>query len=398
MNYETHMNTDVLAGSSSDMEEVRLSRRRKTIVLAGVAAIAILAYAAFKMFGGADSAGSGAAGDGTQAQTVSVAIANPQAVTNVVNATGAIAAIRDMPVGVVGEGGRVLSVLVEPGTWVTKGQSLVVIERSVQAQEIESLAAQVEVSRADARLAQSNLDRGKALVTDGFVSKAQIDQLTATRDAAAARVNVAIASLNQARARVGRLDVRAPASGLVLTRTVEPGQIVQGGGGVLFRIAEGGRFEAQARLDEGALANIRVGTTATVSPAGSTTSFQGRVWQISPVIDAQSRLGIARIELPYNQALRPGGFANVQIAAGDSNAPVMPESAIQSDSEGSFVYVVNNKNKIERRAVKIGSVTAAGVPVVSGLTGTEKVVLYAAGFLNPGETVKPKIQKPGETR
>src|SRR3546814_10799959 len=75
---------------------------------------------------------------------------------------------------------------------------------------------------------------------------------TATRDAAVARVNVAKASLAETQARNGRLDIRAPAAGLVLTRDVEPGQIVSAGSGVLFRVALGGQMEMQAKLAESA--------------------------------------------------------------------------------------------------------------------------------------------------
>src|SRR3546814_17996813 len=92
-----------------------------------------------------------------------------------------------MPIGVVGEGGRVMRALVEPGDWVRAGQALATIERSVQTQQTRSLAAQVEVARADARLAEAELDRAQALVGRGFISKADIDRKTATRDAARAR-------------------------------------------------------------------------------------------------------------------------------------------------------------------------------------------------------------------
>src|SRR3546814_4436167 len=85
--------------------------------------------------------------------------------------------------------------------------------------------------------------RAKQLVSRGFISQADIDSKTATRDAAVARVNVAKASLAETQARNGRLDIRAPAAGLVLTRDVEPGQIVSAGSGVLFRVALGGQME-----------------------------------------------------------------------------------------------------------------------------------------------------------
>jgi multidrug efflux pump subunit AcrA (membrane-fusion protein) len=62
---------------------------------------------------------------------------------------------------------------------------------------------------------------------------------------------------------------------------------------------------------------------------------------------------------------------------------------VQSDEQGNYVFVVTPKNKVERREVKIGSVSDAGITIVSGLTGREQVVLTAGAFLNPGESVVP---------
>ena len=99
---------------------------------------------------------------------------------------------------------------------VRAGQVLAVVDRSVQSQQVAQLAAQVEAARANAALAQSNYERAVALVDRGFVSKAEIDSKKATRDAANAQVRVAQAQLNSMRAEVGRLNVVAPASGLIL--------------------------------------------------------------------------------------------------------------------------------------------------------------------------------------
>jgi len=126
---------------------------------------------------------------------------------------------------------------------------------------------------------------------------------------------------------------------------------------------------------------------------GSAQAFNGEVWQVSPVIDPQTRQGIARIALSYNAALRPGGFAAARIVSGSQEAPQLPESAVQSDEKGNFVYVVEKGDKIARRSVTVGEVNEEGVAISTGLTGTEHVVLSAGGFLNPGETVKPVLQK-----
>ena len=70
-----------------------------------------------------------------------------------------------------------------------------------------------------------------------------------------------------------------------------------------------------------------------------------------------------------------------------------PESAVLSDKQGSFVYVIGKGDKAERREVKTGAITRAGIAIVEGLDGTERVVLRAGGFLTPGETVNPKPLK-----
>ncbi|MBV9153368.1 MAG: efflux RND transporter periplasmic adaptor subunit, partial [Alphaproteobacteria bacterium] len=252
------------------------------------------------------------------------------------------------------------------------------------------LVAQIQVARADARLAQANLDRAQALVSRGFISKADLDTKRATRDAADARVRVAEAQLGETRARIGRLDVRAPASGLVLDRTVEVGQVVGPSSGSLFRIAENGQMELRAKLSQDDLDRISVGVPAQVTPVGSTKSFTGTIWQVSPIIDPTNRQGEARIAIAYQPELRPGGFATALITAGAANAPLLPESAVLNDDNGNYVYIVTPDNKIARRNVKTGAVNDRGIVVLSGLDGTERVVLSAGAFLNPGDKVIPK--------
>jgi len=368
-------------------------RRRRNIIIAIVLAAVVLVAAYLFMNRGSDAAAPPAAagkGKGAEAApTVTVVVPGRQQVANVISSTGTLAARRDMPVGVAGEGGMVVRVLVEAGQWVGAGQTLAVVERSVQSQEAQQLAASIEVARADARLAQQELERAQSLVGRGFVSKADVERRLATRDAANARVRVAQAQLGAIRARIGRLDIKAPAAGLVLDRNVEAGQVVGAGSGALFRIAQGGQMEMLARLAEGDLARVSVGVPATVTPVGSAQSYQGQVWQVSPIIDPQSRQGEVRIALAYNRDLRPGGFANAQIQSGLVNAPLLPESAVQSDQKGSYVYIVDTSNTVVRRDVQIGQVSDAGVAIVAGLNGNERVVLTAGAFLNPGEKVKP---------
>jgi HlyD family secretion protein len=394
MNYEaSKWSRDAIDDVVVDEETLTRRRKKRRIILIVVLVLvaAAIAYMALgRSSGTAPPKAAGKSAEGQQLPVVTVIVPGRTEVASVISATGSLAARRDMPVGVAGEGGQIERVLVEPGDYVQAGQTLAVINRSVQTQEAAQLAAQIEVSRADLRLAQSELDRAQALVGRGFISQADMDRKRATRDAAAARVRVAQANLGASRARIGRLSIRAPTAGLVLARNAEAGQVVGAGSPALFRIAERGEMELLARLAQPDLAQLNVGGMVTVTPVGSPRAYQGTIRLISPIIDPQSRQGIAYVLVPYDRDLRPGGFASAQLRSSLMRVPLLPESAVLTDDQGNYVFVIGPNGTVVRRAVQTGTVTDRGVPIVSGLTGSEQVIESAGAFLNAGERVRPE--------
>ena len=392
------MNRETSFQSSDTLIVVDRPNRRRWVIIAAILVGALAIYFAYSMFTGKDdsaqtaTSGPSGGGHGGQIPSVTVIVPGRSEVARTVTASGALAARRDQPVGVAGEGGLVRAVLVDAGSWVRQGQVLASIDRSVQSQTAAQLGAAVQVARADAALAQNEYDRSAALVSRGFVSKADLDRKKAARDAAQARVRVAQAQLGATRAQIGRLDIRAPSSGLILARSIEVGQIVGPGAGALFRLARGGEMEMRAEMSQQDLALVHAGQTASVTPIGSDQSVAGSIWQVSPVINPQTRVGEVRIAIPYSPAIRPGGYAEARISSGTTTAPMLPQSAVLSDDKGNYVYIVNSKNMVERRPIKIGEVSDAGVTVAEGLSGQEAVVLSAGPFLNPGQKVAPRRQ------
>ena len=179
--------------------------RKRWIIAAVVAAIALVI--AFAMFRGSDDsaapakeAGAAGGGRGGQVPSVTSVVPGRSEVARTITASGALAARRDQPVGVAGEGGLVRAVMVDAGSWVRQGQVLATIDRSVQTQTANQLSAQIQAARADAALAQNEYDRSAALVSRGFVSKADLDRKRGAMLAAAARVKVAQAQFGAARA------------------------------------------------------------------------------------------------------------------------------------------------------------------------------------------------------
>ncbi|HEU5285721.1 MAG TPA: biotin/lipoyl-binding protein, partial [Sphingomicrobium sp.] len=160
------MNRETTFRSSDTLIVTDGSRRKRGAIIGAVVAVLALVLAYLLFSGGDEQPGAGAGADGRRGQipTVTVIVPGRSEVARTVTASGALAARRDQPVGVAGEGGMVTRVSVDAGAWVRQGQVLATVDRSVQSQEAAQLAAQVQVARADAALAQNELDRAQALV------------------------------------------------------------------------------------------------------------------------------------------------------------------------------------------------------------------------------------------
>jgi HlyD family secretion protein len=384
------MNREASIYSSDNLVVVDRSRQQRRMVIAAVIGLAVILLVVLLVMARNGHKPAQVSGGAGQIPTVTVVVPGRSEIGRIVTASGPLGAKRDQPVGIAGSGGRIIRVMVDAGSWVRAGQVLAVVDRSVQTQQAAQQAAQIEAAKAQAALAQSDYDRALALQGRGFISKAEIDSKKAARDAAYAQVRVAQAQLGATRAQIGQLNVVAPSAGLILSRSVELGQIVTPGSGALFHLAEGGQMEMRAQLSQQDLADVHAGMSAQVTPVGSPASVTGTVWLVAPQIDPQSRLGDVRIAVPYSPAMRPGGFAQARISSGTTMAPLLPQSAVLSDDKGNYVYVVNAKNEVERRPIQIGTVDDRGVTIASGLSGNERVVLSAGPFLSPAQKVNPK--------
>jgi RND family efflux transporter MFP subunit len=371
--------------------------RRRPIIIAVVVIALIAAAAFFFLSGGGDEAapGDAAAAEASTAPRVTVMTAEARPVTANVRVTGTIAATRDLPVGVQGQGGMITEVRVDEGDYVSRGQILARIDRRVQVQQVAQLRAGVERARADLQLAESELDRAGALVDRGFISTADIERRTATRDSARAAVNVAVAQLREAEARLGQLDVRAPEPGLVLRRNVEEGQVVSAGSTALFRIAQGGQMELRAAVAEQDLAQLAVGQGALIEVVGSNETVRGTVSLVEPLIDPNTRQGTARIAIDDDRAVRSGAFATATIETGTATRPVLPESAVLGEVDDSYVFVADEDNRVVRKSVIVGAISEEGVVIQDGLDGTERIVVTAGPFLNEGEEIQPRPLEAG---
>jgi len=306
-----------------------------------------------------------------------------------ISIVGTIAARYDMPIGVEGDGGRVAAIYVEAGDRVKRGQVLARLNVSVLQPQVANLEAGLEQARAEAELAQAEYQRAEAVGASGALSAEETQRRKSNAVTAAAKVKVAAALLAEARARLARAEVRAPADGVILTRNVEVGQTASPGGEALFRLSEGGEIELRGQVPEQDLPSLKVGQTVNVLLTGSTQSYPGRVRLLGAVIDPTTRLGMVRVALEQDQNLRPGAFARAEVTVSNAERAVLPQTAVLTDDRGSYVLIVDAQNKVARRAVRVSGVVQNGVTIAAGLNSEERVIATAGAFLQEGELVRP---------
>jgi RND family efflux transporter MFP subunit len=331
---------------------------------------------------------------------VSVLSPGVRPVTSNVTFTGAISARYDMPIGIDGDAGRVVAVYVEAGDHVKRGQLLAKLDDSVLIPQVNRLVAALEQARAQAGLSVAEYRRAKAVEPAGALSAEDVEKRHATQVTDEANVNVAAAQLAEYQARLNRTRVVAPVDGTILVRKAEVGQIASPGSDALFRLASGGEVEMRGQIAEQDLAVLKTGQPASVYITGLSRPFEGRVRLLGAVIDPNTRLGEIRIALEPDPVLRPGAFARGSVTVDKAERPVLPQTAVLSDRSGAYVYVVNNNNHVERRPVTVGGTIDAGIIIASGLTGSERIVMTAAGFLREGEQVRiaPEVTSTTDAR
>lgn len=324
--------------------------------------------------------------------------------------------------------GRVLEVLVDEGTPVQRGQVLLRLEsdearaaltqaqaaeRQAQARwtavrgplAVQAAAAEAQAA-ATARAAQAETVRVRQLVAQGFVSDTRRDdaeralavaqaQLTAAQsqvqslaeggadwEQARAQLALAQAATQAAQARLDLMQVRAPADGRVLVRTVEPGQTVQPGK-ALLSLALTGPVQLKAQVDERFLEQLQEGQPATVvADAYAQQRWGAQVMRIAPAVDAQRgsvEVTLALVSDPP-AFLREDMTVSVEVETGRrAQALVLPLAALrQQRPDGGAQVLVVQSGRAERRDVKLGLRTLEQVEVTDGLAAGDAVLLNPA--------------------
>jgi len=192
--------------------------------------------------------------------------------------------------------------------------------------------------------------------------------------------------IRQIEAQLDQTIIRAPDQGTLLKRDVHLGEISSAGKS-MFLLARRGELELRADVPQAQFLKLREGLRAQVTCAGKKSG--GRIWKLSPEVDAESRLGSARILLDSKSAFRVGMFGEARLEVGEHRALTVPSEAIQGEAGEYFVYKLEGTTALRQR-VSIGVRTDKTAEILDGLKPDQSVVTLGARFLSDGDRVRIK--------
>jgi RND family efflux transporter MFP subunit len=289
---------------------------------------------------------------------------------------------------------EVRQLLVREGDSVKAGQLLGRLDDTEFALRLRQAEDQARAAQAQLDIAERTLANNRALVDQGFISKNALDTAVSSADSARASLQAARAASDLTRKAVRDTEIRAPLSGLVAQRFVQPGERVPLDG-KLLEIVDLSKLELEAAIAPEDVTGLRVGQTARLQVDGVPEALTARVARINPSAQAGTRAVLAYLAVEPLAGLRQGLFARGRIELQRQSALVVPASAVRYDQARPYVLVVEG-GKAVRRSVSLGAlgeVVLAGVPeegvaITDGLAEGATVLRGSVGAVREGTLLR----------
>src|SRR5450631_2575327 len=273
--------------------------------------------------------------------------------------------------------GRVAEILYDVDDVVPAGAVIIRLKGTEQRASLQAAEAALSEARARNEEAATSYQRIADLFQRRVVSKAQLDQATANRDAAAGRLAAAQAGITAAREGVGYTEIRAPYGGVVTKRLVEVGETVGPGTPLMTGLS---------------LRDLRVNTTIPQSIVMQVRKLKQAAVYVGDQRIAATKITIfpeaatpsstfrARLDLPPGAIdLAPGMYVKVGLVTGEADRILVPVSAVIERSEVTGVYVIDSRGQVSLRYVRPGHRFGDQLEILSGLLAGERIALDPIG-------------------
>lgn len=364
-------------------EQTRARRKRLLLLSSGLAVATIAAIAVLTHLPGRDNIETAAV---SQTQVVTVTALSEHPFSPRVSLLGQVRPKRDIHVFAPASGVRVLQLLADEGDMVRTGQPLARLDTALATAQIRAAQAGVAQAESAAVRARGEYERAESIRDSGALSSEQIEQRHAAALAADAQLAAARAQLAEVNARLQGGYVRAPMAGLVISRSVALGAMVDGQ--EMFRIAGDNRLEVSAQISETDVPLLRHGQIAEFRLADGS-AVEGTLTRAPASINERTRTGEALFDLPQRTVVRAGMHLSGQIELDARQALAAPQDSIRYEGGRAYVFLISADNRVHKAYVELGAREGDLVEIISGVNAGARIAGAGAAFLRDGDQVRP---------
>ncbi|CAJ0784131.1 Nickel and cobalt resistance protein CnrB [Ralstonia condita] len=326
--------------------------------------------------------------------------AKPALVVNVVHltqrvwpriatASGAVQPWQEASVGAEVNGLKLAEVLVNVGDVVKHGQLLARMSDDTVRADVAAQRASLAEAEASAAQAAGEARRAHELDKSGAISQQDLIQYDTQAKTAAAKLAAARAQFDSQELRLRYTRVVAPDDGVISARSATVGAVVASGT-ELFKLIRKNRLEWRAEMHGDVLARIRPGQAVRVRRMDGGV-IDGRVRQVAPTVDANTRNGLVYVDLPPEAGaagVKAGMYLSGDVLLGDAPATTLPETAVFSRDGYDYAMVVGPQGRVRQAKVALGRRQDGQVEIVQGIGPNDAVVASGAAFLTDDDLVR----------
>jgi multidrug efflux pump subunit AcrA (membrane-fusion protein) len=350
---------------------------------------------------------------------VQLAVVEPQGVEEGFEAVGTVKA-KTMAVVSSQTAGTIVAVRAREGDRVSRGQSLVDIDDRDLRAELEGAQAAVDeatraigaaesaviAARGQQELAATTFKRYEPLAAKGSVTPQEFDEVSAKYRIAnaeleraeenlrvqRARKKQAEAKVSSAQTRLGFTKIAAPFDGVVTAKTAEVGALASPGS-PLMTIEHHGLYRLEVQVGESRLGGLKLGMAIPVRIDALHEELAGKVGEIVPAADPQSRTFTIKIDIPAVPSLHSGLYGKARFHLGKKEMLGVPTTALVEKGQLVGIYVVDDRGAVRLRLVSTGKRYGGNMEILSGLTAGERIVVGGLEKISDGS----RVAVPAET-
>ncbi|MEO8122041.1 MAG: efflux RND transporter periplasmic adaptor subunit [Rhodoferax sp.] len=285
--------------------------------------------------------------------------------------------------------GELQGLSVREGDFVKAGQVIARVDSTEFQARVRQAQQQAESAKAQVDIAKRSFDNNRSLVDQGFISKTALESSLATLSSAQSNYRAAQAGADVASKSLQDTVLRAPISGLIAQRLVQPGERVAVDARIV-EIVDLSRLELEASLSAADSLLVKVGQTAHITIEGATQPLTAKVVRVNPSAVAGSRAVLAYLAIESSPGLRQGLFAQGTLEIGTARTLAAPLSAVRTDKPQPYVQLVSN-DQVTHQTVELGARGEFKGRTLVGLKGVSEDAMILAGSvgaLRAGTLVK----------